>query len=82
MGASGRRRRSLPTTASLRGPSIRTGFPTTVATARAVAELNGIPGYAFVVAPHPFGSLDEATVRKHADEALSRIERLLLGEPP
>jgi hypothetical protein len=33
-----------------------------------------------VVVPHPFGSLDEATVRSRADAALARIERLLLGE--
>ena len=35
--------------------------------------------YAYVVVPHPFGSLDEATVQARADAALERIERLLLG---
>jgi len=29
--------------------------------------------------PHPFGSLDEATVHARADAAIARIERLLLG---
>jgi hypothetical protein len=49
------------------------------ATAAVLAELNGMPGYPFVVVPHPFGSLDEAAVRSRADAALARIERLLLG---
>jgi hypothetical protein len=48
-------------------------------TAAVLAELNGMPGYAFVVVPHPFGSLDESVVRARADAALARIERLLLG---
>ena len=50
-----------------------------VRTATAVADLNGMPGYPFVVVPHPFGSLDEAAVRARADQALPRIEELLLG---
>jgi hypothetical protein len=48
-------------------------------TAAVLAELNGMPGYPFVVVPHPFGSLDEAAVGARADAALARIERLLLG---
>jgi hypothetical protein len=51
-----------------------------VRTANAVAELNGMPGYQYVVVPHPFGSLDDAAVRARADEALARIEALLFGE--
>ena len=35
-----------------------------------------MPGYPFVVVPHPFGSLDEAAVRSRAEAALARIERL------
>ena len=50
-----------------------------VPTARAMAELNGMPGYPFVVVPHPFGSLDEATVKARADAVLAEIDRLLLG---
>jgi hypothetical protein len=50
-----------------------------VPTANAVAELNGMPGYRYVVVPHPFGSLDEATVRARADAVLERIEGLLFG---
>jgi hypothetical protein len=52
-----------------------------VLTAEAVANLNGIPSYPFVVVAHPFGSLDQATVQTRADDALARIERLLLGDP-
>ena len=48
-----------------------------VRTAHAVAEMNGMPGYPFVVVPHPFGSLDDAAVRARADAALARIEALL-----
>jgi hypothetical protein len=50
-----------------------------IPTANAMAELNGMPGYPFVVVPHPFGSLDEAAVRSRADAVLGRIEELLLG---
>ena len=49
-----------------------------VAAAEAMAQLNGMPGYPFVVVPHPFGSLDAAAVQARADDALARIERLLL----
>ena len=51
-------------------------------TATVLAELNGMPDYPFVIVPHPFGSLDEASVRSRADAVLERIERLLLGPPP
>jgi hypothetical protein len=48
-------------------------------TAAALADLNGMPGYPFVVVPHPFGSLDAEAVQSRADAALGRIEQLLLG---
>jgi hypothetical protein len=51
-----------------------------IPTANAMAALNGLPGYPFVVVPHPIGSLDEAAVRERADAALARIEALLLGD--
>ena len=51
-----------------------------IPTAKAMAELNGMPGYPFVVVPHPFGSLDEAAVRERAELVLDRIEALLLGQ--
>ena len=51
-----------------------------IPTAKAMAELNGMPGYPFVVVPHPIGSLDEAALRERAELVLERIEALLLGE--
>jgi hypothetical protein len=53
-----------------------------IPTARAMAELNGMPDYPFVVVPHPFGSLDEAAVRARAEAVLARIEELLLHSSP
>jgi hypothetical protein len=49
-----------------------------VSTAIALAILNGMPDYPFVVVPHPFGSLDAAEVQARADLAVARIEQLLL----
>ena len=53
-----------------------------IETAKAVAELNGMPGYPFVVVPHPFGSLDVAMVHARADAAFARIVALLRGDAP
>jgi hypothetical protein len=49
-----------------------------VSTGRALATLNGMPDYPFVIVPHPFGSLAAAEVQARADLALARIEQLLL----
>ena len=62
-------KQGIPAVAVVTEPFILTG--------RAMAELNGLPGYPFVVVPHPFGSLDEAAVHARADAALARIEALL-----
>jgi hypothetical protein len=51
-----------------------------VPTAKAVAELNGMAGYPFVVVPHPIGSLDVAGARERADAVLAGIEALLLSD--
>jgi hypothetical protein len=51
-----------------------------VRTAETVAEMNGVPGYPFVVVAHPFGSLIQPVVRARADGALALIELLLLGD--
>ena len=64
-------KRGIPAVAVVTEPFIQT--------AQAVAELNGVPGYPFVVVPHPFGSLDAAAVRARAEAAVARIELLLLG---
>jgi hypothetical protein len=63
-------KQGIPAVAVITEPFLLTG--------QAMAELNGMAGYPFVVVPHPFGSLDEATVRARADAALARIEELLL----
>ena len=69
-------KQGIPAVAVVTEPFLPTG--------QAMAEMNGMAGYPFVVVPHPFGSLDEATVRARADAALARIEQLLLGtdRPP
>ena len=65
-------KQGVPAVAIITEPFVQTGH--------AVAQMNGIPDYQFVVVPHPFGSLDEAAVRARADAALARIEALLRGE--
>ena len=65
-------KRGIPAVAVVTEPFVKT--------AQAVAELNGVSGYPFVVVPHPFGSLDTAAVQARAEAAVARIERLLLGE--
>jgi hypothetical protein len=45
--------------------------------ARAVAELNGLPGYPFVVIPHPIASDRDADLRAKAEAAVSRLVSLL-----
>ena len=64
-------KQGIPAVAVVTGPFART--------AAVLAELNGMPDYPFVIVTHPFGSLDEATVRSRADAVLEKIERLLLG---
>ena len=64
-------KRGIPSVAVVTEPFILTG--------NAVAELNGMPGYPFVVVPHPFGSLDDAGVKARADAVVDRIEQLLLA---
>jgi hypothetical protein len=64
-------KRGVPAVAVVTAPFLATG--------RAMAELHGMPDYAFVVVPHPFGSLTAGEVEERADAALDRIEALLLG---
>jgi len=47
------------------------------ASARAVAELNGVPDYPFVVIAHPIANDDDETLRAKAEAALARIVPLL-----
>jgi hypothetical protein len=46
-------------------------------TAQAVAEVNGLPGYPFVVIAHPVANNDDATLRSKAAAAVDRIVPLL-----
>ena len=64
-------KRGVPAVAVVTEPFLATG--------RAMAELHGVPEYAFVVVPHPFGSLTADEVRARADAAVDRIEALLLA---
>ncbi len=45
--------------------------------ARAVAELHGVPGYPFVVIPHPIANDDDADLRAKAELAVHRLVPLL-----
>ena len=49
-----------------------------IPTAEAMAQLCGMPGYPYAVAPHPFGSLTPAEVAERAEQIVERIESLLL----
>ncbi len=46
-------------------------------TARAVAELNGIPDYPYVVIPHPIANDTDAQLRVKLDAVVERIVGLL-----
>jgi len=50
-----------------------------IATAEAMAQLAGMPGYPVAVIPHPIGSLGPAEVTARADAVAARIGELLLG---
>jgi hypothetical protein len=45
--------------------------------ARAVAELNGLPEYPFAVIGHPIANDDDADLRKKAEDVVARIVALL-----
>lgn len=45
--------------------------------ARAVAEVNGFPDYAFVVIGHPVANDSDAALRAKAEQAVARIVPLL-----
>jgi hypothetical protein len=46
-------------------------------TAQAVAQVNGLPGYPFVVIAHPVANNDDAALRAKAEIAARRIVLLL-----
>ena len=51
-------------------------------TAREMAELWGVPGFRFVMMPHPLASLTADGVEQRANELVERVMRLLReGQP-
>ncbi len=48
-----------------------------VPSARAVAELNGLPDYPFVVIGHPIANDDAEELRRKAESVVTRIAALL-----
>ena len=42
-----------------------------------VAQINGLPGYPFVVIPHPVANDDDAALRQKAESIAERIVQLL-----
>ena len=47
------------------------------ASARAVAELNGLPDYPFAVIGHPIANDGDEDLRKKAEDVVTRIAALL-----
>lgn len=50
-----------------------------VSSAEAMAVLGGIPGYPYVMLPHPLGSLDQDALREKAIQAAPEVLQILLG---
>ena len=46
-------------------------------TARLMAEVCGLPGYAFVVVPHPISSDDDTQLRVKAEAAVAQCVAIL-----
>ena len=62
----------------------RRGVPTVVVatdvfepTARALAELQGVPGFPLVLIPHPLGRCSPSELKKKAEDVVERITELL-----
>lgn len=52
-----------------------------VPTALAVAELNGIPDYPYVVIPHPIANNSDEDLRVKAEAVIGRVIALLTERP-
>jgi hypothetical protein len=50
------------------------------ATAGAMAQVYGFPGFEYVTVPHPIASLDAAQLRARAEEAVPGVLAILSGE--
>jgi hypothetical protein len=51
-------------------------------TAEAVAQVNGLPGYPFVVIAHPVANNDDAALRAKAESAARELVPLLTQRKP
>jgi hypothetical protein len=52
-----------------------------VVTARAIAELNGMPDYPFAVIAHPIANNGDAELRAKAEQAVDQIVAILTRRP-
>lgn len=48
-----------------------------VQTAQAMAQVSGMPGYAFAVIPHPIANNDDTVLRRKAEEAVQQCAAIL-----
>jgi len=65
----------------------KAGLPTAVIctepfipSARAMAKIQGIPDYPYIILPHPLGSLTPGELRTHAVKAAPEVLSILLGK--
>jgi len=50
--------------------------------ARAMAELNGMPDYPYAVIPHPIANDSDEDLRKKAENVVERLVSLLIRRTP
>ena len=50
-----------------------------ISSAKAMAQIGGIPDYPYVVVPHPLGSLAPETLRERARQAAPEVLRILMA---
>ncbi|MCH8870470.1 MAG: hypothetical protein IIC85_12220 [Chloroflexi bacterium] len=65
-------KRGIPTAVICTEPFISSG--------KAMSNIRGIPGYPFVVLPHPLGSLEPDALRHRAMQAAPDILSILLAK--
>ena len=52
-----------------------------VSAAELMARVLGMPGYRFIVIPHPISSANDAALRQMAEAAAARLQATLLSGP-
>jgi hypothetical protein len=69
--------------AEIRGvPAVAVMTDRFVPTALAVAELNGIPEYPYIVIPHPIANNSDDELRAKAEAVIERVVSLLTQRRP